>query len=356
MLLLPATAWSYLAKPCLVHDLWLSPALTRLKESLQTDSMKLFSERTLKRMKQQEKHYEYKVTAIVSTYRSEIFMEQCLDDLLSQTLSDDLEIIVIDSGSPESEGDIVRKYQRNHRNILYERTERETLYQAWNRAVRLSHGKYLTNANTDDRHSKTAFEILAHTLDEDPNIALVYSDQKISRIRNETFEECSGEETTSLPEFDRRTLLKTCLTGSQPMWRSSVHQIVGHFSENLKIAGDYEMWLRLAQYWEFKKISEVVGQYFYSERGLEKANQYLCDLESLMLRKKYLHLLGIDNIPDALKELGDSTFNKGYDYILQGEIEKSKEFMKSAIAFHPTHLRYYKTYFVRVLLKMRHYL
>ena len=112
------------------------------------------------------------------------------------------------------------------------------------------------------------------------------------------------------------------------------------------------MWLRLAQYWEFKKISEVVGQYFYWEQSLERANQYLCDLESLMLRKKYLHLLGIDNIHSARRELGTLAFNKGYDYILQGEIEKSEEFLKSAIAFHPTRLKYYKSYIIRVLFKI----
>ena len=59
------------------------------------------------------------VTAFVSTYASENFMRGCLEDLLNQTLGKRLEIIVIDSGSPEREGDIVREYQKNHPNIRY---------------------------------------------------------------------------------------------------------------------------------------------------------------------------------------------------------------------------------------------
>ena len=303
-------------------------------------------------MRSQASRHVCKVTAIVSTYKSERFMAQCLDDLLSQTIADDLEIIVIDSGSPEREGDIVREYQREHRNILYERTERESIYRAWNRAIKLSHGKYLTNANTDDRHSTDALEILAIALDESPEIALVYAEQKVSHLENESFEECSGDNIKNLPEFRRLTLLKDCLTGSQPMWRSSVHHVVGYFSENLMVAGDYEMWLRLAQFWDFKKVPEVLGQYLYSEQGLQRKNQYICELESLMIRKKYLHLLGINNIHNIRKELGVLTFNKGYDYVIQGETEKSKDFLQSAIQFHPTRLKYYKTYISRILLRI----
>ena len=75
------------------------------------------------------------VTAFVSTYASENFMRGCLEDLLNQTLGKRLEIIVIDSGSPERR-DIVREYQKNHPNIRYTIENRETIYEAWNRGSR----------------------------------------------------------------------------------------------------------------------------------------------------------------------------------------------------------------------------
>ena len=45
----------------------------------------------------------YKVSAIVSVYKAERFIKGCLEDLLSQTLfqKGDLEIIIVNSGSPE---------------------------------------------------------------------------------------------------------------------------------------------------------------------------------------------------------------------------------------------------------------
>ncbi|RMG11628.1 MAG: glycosyltransferase, partial [Deltaproteobacteria bacterium] len=54
----------------------------------------------------------FRATAIVSTYNSERFIRGCLEGLLGQTLGEALEILVIDSGSEEGEGEVVRSFQR----------------------------------------------------------------------------------------------------------------------------------------------------------------------------------------------------------------------------------------------------
>ena len=77
------------------------------------------------------------ITAMVSTYASERYLRGCLDDLLAQTLRDQIEIVVIDACSPEREGEIVRAYQQQHGNIRYLRTEvREGTSAAFSRATR----------------------------------------------------------------------------------------------------------------------------------------------------------------------------------------------------------------------------
>ena len=85
---------------------------------------------------------DFLVTAMVSTYRSAEFMDECLADLEKQTLADRLEIIVVDAASPEPEGEIVAAWQEGHDNIRYVRTpKRIGIYEAWNLAVRLASGR-----------------------------------------------------------------------------------------------------------------------------------------------------------------------------------------------------------------------
>src|SRR5450759_3613692 len=121
----------------------------------------------------------YRVTALVSIFRARRFIKGCLDDLLAQSMYQrgELEILVIDSASPQGEWEIIKNYAEVHPHILGVRTSmREGLYQAWNRGILLGTGLYLTNANADDRHRRDSFDVMAKVLDENPEIALVYGD------------------------------------------------------------------------------------------------------------------------------------------------------------------------------------
>jgi glycosyltransferase involved in cell wall biosynthesis len=213
------------------------------------------------------------VSAIVSTYNSEEFLLGCLEDLTAQTISESLEIIVIDSASPQNEGEIVADYQRKHGNIRYVRTDRrETLYQAWNRGIKMATGKYVTNANTDDRHRKDALEIMAQVLEVEPDVALVYADQIYTRVPNETFESTSSRKRRMWKDYSYQALRGHCLVGPQPMWRKSIHDRHGYFDESYVSAGDWEFWLRIGRLEKFKKVDEVLGLYLENPRGIENSH------------------------------------------------------------------------------------
>jgi glycosyltransferase involved in cell wall biosynthesis len=155
------------------------------------------------------------VSAIVSTFNSERFFRGCIEDLLRQTLFGQgrLEIVVVDSGSEQGEGTMVRRFQEDFPNIVYRRTERESLYAAWNRAVGLARGRYLTAANTDDRHRVDALETMARVL-ESTEVGLVYSDVLVTQVANETFEHNTAETVWQLPDHSLRQALVHCPYGT----------------------------------------------------------------------------------------------------------------------------------------------
>jgi glycosyltransferase involved in cell wall biosynthesis len=201
----------------------------------------------------------WKVTAIVSAFKAERFLAACLDDLEAQTIADRLEIVVINSGSPEGEHDIVTEYMRRYDNIVYLRTPwTEGLYSAWNRGVLMAGGQYLTSANTDDRHRPDAFEVMSGALDAHPEACLAYA---------------------------RSLLLKGyCFPGPQPMWRRSLHDEFGLFDETYRSAGDLEFWLRVSRPrglsrclsgWRrqrFLLVPETLGLYLKSPDSVEHSN------------------------------------------------------------------------------------
>ncbi len=213
------------------------------------------------------------VSALVSTCNSARFIRGCLEDLERQTIADRLQIVVVDSGSTENEAEIIREFQKRFDNIQYLRTEREPLYAAWNRALRLARGKYLTNANTDDRHRRDAFERLVHALETNPQVTLVYADCLATTVENETFETTTSTRKLEWLDFNARDLLeKGCFVGPQPMWRREVHEEHGDFDPEFPVCGDYEFWLRLARTRDFLHLKETLGLYLESPTSVEHRN------------------------------------------------------------------------------------
>ncbi|MBW2557920.1 MAG: polysaccharide pyruvyl transferase family protein [Deltaproteobacteria bacterium] len=217
---------------------------------------------------------EYLVSAIVSTYNSERFIRGCLEDLEAQTIADRLEIVVVNSGSEQNEEAIVKEFQEKYSNIKYIRTDqRETVYAAWNRGVKASSGKYITNANTDDRRRADACEQMVKALEGKPDIALVYADVIITENENETFNKCTPVGSYRWLDWSRDHLLgKGCFMGPQPMWRRTLHDEYGYFDDTLVTSGDYEFWLRVSQTNSFLHIRDMLGLYLKSPESVEHSN------------------------------------------------------------------------------------
>ncbi len=239
-------------------------------------------------------HRNYIVTAIVSTYNSERFIRRCLEGLLKQTIAKDLEITVVDTGSQQGERVIVQEFCREYDNVKYCRTEeRESIYQAWNRGIKATSAKFITNANTDDRLRQDAFELLAGELEAHPEVALVYADQIITETENEAFDHCTPVGYYQWPPFDRKALLHHSCIGPQPMWRRSLHDEFGYFDETLKIAGDYEWWLRVSERYEFRHVPELLGVYLRNKTGLEYGSVKAAHREARRIRKRFAHKAGL---------------------------------------------------------------
>ncbi len=232
---------------------------------------------------------QYTVTAIVSVYNAERFLRGCLEDLVGQSIFAQTEVLIIDACSPQNEKAIAEEFCQLYPNIIYERTaEREGLYASWNRALKKARGTYITNANADDRHAPKAFEVLAAELDAHPNVALVYANSRVTSEENATFSTAPLLGRMLWSAYDPIRLLYGCCVGPQPMWRRSLHEELGYFDEQYTIAGDYDMWLRVAERYAFKHVPKMLGLYLSYEHNLEKSNPEKLEAEELSMYERAL--------------------------------------------------------------------
>lgn len=229
------------------------------------------------------------VSAIVSLYAAERFVAGCLRDLAGQTLGSRLEIIVIDACSPQNEAAVVRAFAAEHPNVVFVRTEaREGVYASWNRGVRLARGRYLTNANADDRHRPDGLEVLANILEERADIDFVYGDCLVGVTENETYAENDGRLVMRFPEFFAPATLLYSQLGPQPLWRARVHEAIGFFDEGYRACADWDFNIRLAARSRGLHVPQPLGLYLAHDAAISYRDDTM-RRENELVRRRWQH-------------------------------------------------------------------
>ncbi len=228
------------------------------------------------------------ISVIVSSYAAEAFMRECLDDLERQTVVSQLEIIVVDAASPEREGAIVAEYQARFKNIIYVRTAtRIGVYAAWNLALKLARGRYITSFSTNDRLRADAYEILLQSLNEHSEVSLVYGNTYLTDLPHQTFEKHRRIGMWQWPDYSYEYILKHCTIGPHPMWRRTLHDTVGYFDESYRALGDQDFWIRVGAQHQMLHVPVVTGLYWHSPDGLSNRAE-IAGPEEHRLRQTYL--------------------------------------------------------------------
>jgi len=97
------------------------------------------------------------ISVIIPAYNHQQFIGAAVDSVLQQTVSD-LELIVIDDGSTDSTGEIVKGYEDRRLTYLYQ--ENKDAYNTINRGLSLAKGRYIAILNSDDVYTLNRLERL----------------------------------------------------------------------------------------------------------------------------------------------------------------------------------------------------
>lgn len=89
------------------------------------------------------------ISIIVPIYNVEKYLKQCIESIISQTYRN-IEIILVDDGSPDNCGKICDEYSQKDKRIIVLHKENGGLSDARNKGIDIAKGDYLTFVDSDD--------------------------------------------------------------------------------------------------------------------------------------------------------------------------------------------------------------
>jgi glycosyltransferase involved in cell wall biosynthesis len=233
----------------------------------------------------------YRVSVIVSLYNAAPKLAGFLQELSQQTLCrfEQMEIILIDSGSPTAEREVFLHAAPEIRcPVVYARTaDRETIQSAWNRGISLSRSPYLCFLGVDEIIVPDCLQVLAEELDRQPAIDWVQANTVVTAVDSDgTFVDDVMVYERSSYHQDLAYLETAYLSWVGALYRRSIHDRFGYYDPSFRAAGDTEFKNRVLPHIKSKHVARTLGAFrdFPEERTTAHPRAEIEDL-----RAWYLH-------------------------------------------------------------------
>jgi glycosyltransferase involved in cell wall biosynthesis len=169
------------------------------------------------------------ISIIVPIYKVEKYLRQCLDSIINQTYSN-LEIILVDDGSPDNCGVICDEYALQDSRIRVIHLENSGVSAARNAGMEIMTGKYLMFVDSDDWMEHDAVELLYSVIKKHDASLVVGGHKQIEDVTGRLiFTNCHGQVVSALREKTEEMnamLLYGCCVWARLYRRELFHEIV----------------------------------------------------------------------------------------------------------------------------------
>ncbi len=216
------------------------------------------------------------VSVVIPVYNSEDTIVEALESVSVQTYSP-IELVVVDDGSTDNTAEIIRDYDhsrlkdgqgKNSIELRYICQQNEGPSKARNTGIEASRGQYIAFLDADDLWTHDKLEKQLQIFIRDPSVDIVFSDVKISRLRNNQIEEFTvfqkkeldrdffGHEFIVVDPFEKLMKLNFMPTPAVVARRACFDN--GRlFNEKRRYVEDWELWLKMSLSFKFAYVNDV---------------------------------------------------------------------------------------------------
>jgi glycosyltransferase involved in cell wall biosynthesis len=117
------------------------------------------------------------VSVIIPTYNRGPLVRRAIDSVLAQTYTN-LEIIVVDDGSADGTGDLIKRHYAAEPRVTYLRQENQGVSAARNVGLRAARGSYIALLDSDDIWKPWKIELQLCCLDHFPEAGMIWTDME----------------------------------------------------------------------------------------------------------------------------------------------------------------------------------
>lgn len=275
-------AWPCLLEPRLYWFLLTRPDLKEELAAMMKTLAAAYSEaqREYEDFQRQLQPADRLVGLLTSVFNGDAYLKGFLANMAGLEQYDRCEHFLIRPGSSGKEHELLLAHARRWPGAVYINLPADPgLYEVWNLGARLATGRYLSNANLDDRRAPEHLTVLSRELEARPELAAAGTALRISQTPNLDWENSAACPTwfaglgdlayggDGLIKETKDGLASRNLPHCMPVWRRELHACHGWFKERAYgPSADWEFWLRVGQSGgRFRHLAHPLGLYLKDE-------------------------------------------------------------------------------------------
>lgn len=263
------------------------------------------------------------VSVVIPVYKTENYVKACVDSVLDQDYHN-MEIILVDDGSPDKCPEILDEYASLHKNITVIHQKNGGLSAARNSGIKASSGKYIFFLDSDDSIEPDTISQMTEIAERENSHAVIpYKYQKV--FPDGTVKKCIHFTKDSFREDPREFTLEILIGKGRARRATAVlynNEVIKKHDITFphgRVSEDFFFNL------EFMKIADKLSLYDRpSLRNLKRvgslSNRYFSDFYET-----------IEEMDDLVGEFIDGIDNKKYESLIKGKREAL--FFRNVIIF-----------------------